>query len=140
VIIEDLYRQDPQTYAVEYDRFINRRAAPQAANAPFPHLHQNNNNNPQQQNHPNNNNHQNAHETVGAGAWFVPPPNGSTNNADLTELKEQMVALKTQMDFIQSLIIAQMEQQQEHTDGEAKMESSQETEDEIRKRRLQFYK
>jgi E3 ubiquitin-protein ligase synoviolin len=140
VIIEDLYRQDPQTYAVEYDRFINRRAAPLAANAPFPHLQQNNNHNNNNNNHQNPpNNNPNAHETVGAGAWFVPPPNGSTN-ADLTELKEQMVALKTQMDFIQSLIIAQMEQQQEQTDGQAKMESSQETEDEIRKRRLQFYK
>jgi hypothetical protein len=134
VIIEDLYRSDPPQYQAEYQRFLAHRIRGHNQVEQHAQAHQHQQfyqqanqqfNNPplQQQQH-----HQQQQQQV----------NPNSNSPD--DIREQLAALKSQMDFIQSLLIAQMERQaaaQEVQEDAAV--SPQETEDVIRKKRLQFF-
>ena len=169
VLIEELYRTDAQQYAAEYARFINARRGGALNNQNqhhhnhhhhrFPNNNNNNNNNNRMdfereilQEHLNerdlhfqdhNNQHQQRHDDVAGEANI-------RSNADIAALVEKVEGLRSQMDFIQSLLISSLElqqqqlsarQQQEQKDKEKEEEKhAQLKEEELRAKRLQFYK
>lgn len=65
----------------------------------------------------------------------------SVVSADVESLKKEMEGLRHQMDFLQSLILAQIEMQQQQRDALGQSSDSPLlSEDELRKKRLMFYK
>ena len=131
VIIEDLYRSDPPQYYAEYQRFVAHRAGGQAG-----HLH-NNHNAPNQQ--PNGPVPDHVHNHAHAHIHQNQNQNQKQNQQQPDDIREQLAALKTQMDFIQTLLIAQMERQEAVSDDAKSNDQPSESEEDIRKKRLQFF-
>ena len=153
VLIEELYRSDQQTYAAEYARFVSARrgqghphphhhhhaaAAGAAAGAAAPQFDNNNNNNN------NNNNQQQPQQTYQQQQQQQHQQQhqqqAHPDKSEMEALRAQMDGLRSQLDFIQSLLITQMEQQQQQGRKEELDSPQFETDEEIRAKRLQFFK
>lgn len=141
VIIEDLYESDKITYAAEYQRFrlaqtrVPRGGAGARTQEHHQHQHQHQQQTQQQQSQQQQVQQQQQQQQQ--------THQQNVSSLDVEELKKQMEGLRSQLDFIQSLIIAQMEQQQQEQQQKQQQQEQQEEkldEEEIRRRRLKAFK
>ncbi len=154
VLIEELYRGDQQTYAAEYARFLGARRGhahhqhQHGFNQYLPHNapHQPFNNGQQQQQQQ----QQPRFQTDSQQQQQLQQLQlHQDDRAELEAMRAQMDGLKSQLEFIQSLLITQIETQQQQQQEKKKgfrrdsgeLDSPQfETEEEIRAKRLNFFK